>query len=231
MPLTAALFDIDGTLTTTNVWKGLMEYFSRRRERRLTHLAFVALHYPLVLLRPIGLLREATFRRLWSAHLPWYFRGYDAEQMQVLAEWVAREYVRHVERDDMRALLDDHLARGHVVALVSGAPQEIVEAVAAMWHVPHAVGSPAEQLDGRYTGRMAGPPCIDEHKAHYVRQHFAQQHVDVDYACSYAYADSYSDLGMFALVGQPVAVYPDKKLAAHAAAQGWEVIGGAAPGI
>ena len=225
MPHLAALFDIDGTLTTTNVWKGIMDYFGRRRERRLTHLAFVALHYPLVLLRPIGLLREATFRRLWSAHLPWYFRGYDADQMRALSEWVAHDYVRHVERDDMRALLDDTLTRGHVVALVSGAPQEIVDAVAAMWHVPHAIGSPAEKSDGRYTGRMAGPPCIDEHKAHYVRQHFAHRSVDVDYAHSYAYADSYSDLGMFALVGHPVAVYPDKKLAAHAVAHGWEVIG------
>jgi len=225
MPKVAALFDIDGTLTTTNVWKGLMDFFALRRERRMTHLAFVALHYPLVLLRPAGLLREAVFRRLWAAHLPWYFRGYDDGQMRVLAEWVAREYIVRVERDDMRALLDDHLARGHVVALVSAAPQAIVAEVAAMWQVPHAIGSPAEQKAGRYTGRMAGPPCVDEHKAHYVRTHFERAGQELDYAASYAYADSFADLGLFALVGQPVAVYPDKRLAAHAAAQGWEIIG------
>jgi HAD superfamily hydrolase (TIGR01490 family) len=204
----AALFDIDGTLTTTNVWRGLMDYFANRRERRLTHVAFVGLHYPLVALRPLGLLREATFRRLWSAHLPWYFRGYDAGQMKSLAEWVAQEYVSRVEREDVRALLDDHLIQAHVVALVSGAPQEIVAAVAAMWNVPHAVGSPAELMNGRYTGRMAGPPCIDEYKAQYVRDYFAQRGLEVDYAASYAYADSYSDLGLFALVGKPVAVCP-----------------------
>jgi HAD superfamily hydrolase (TIGR01490 family) len=221
----AALFDIDGTLTTTNVWKGLMDYFAQRGQRRLTHLLFVGLHYPLVPLRPLGL-PEATFRRLWSAHLPWYYRGFDAEQMRDLAEWVAREYVSRVEREDMRALLDDHLAQRHHVALVSGAPQEIVQAVAEMWHVPHAIGSPSEFANGRYTRRLAGPPCIDAHKAAYVREHFAARGVEVDYANSYAYADSYSDLGMFALVGRPVAVYPDRKLAAHAAAQGWEVIGG-----
>jgi phosphoserine phosphatase len=72
---------------------------------------------------------------------------------------------------------------------------------------------------------MAGPPCIDAEKARYVRVHFERQGVDIDYANSYAYADSYSDLGLFGLVGHPVAVYPDRKLAAHAAAQGWEVIG------
>jgi HAD superfamily hydrolase (TIGR01490 family) len=225
MPI-AALFDIDGTLTTTNVWKGLMDFFALRRERRLTHAAFVALHYPLAFLRPLGL-PEATFRRLWSAHLPWYFRGYDDDQMRAMSNWVAREYVARVEREDMRALLDDHLTRGHVVALVSGAPQEVVEAVAAMWLVPHAIGSRAEKVNQRYSGRMAGPPCIDAYKARYVREHFSARGLDIDYAASYAYADSYSDLGLFGLVGHPVAVYPDKNLAAHAAAQGWETIGSA----
>jgi HAD superfamily hydrolase (TIGR01490 family) len=220
----AALFDIDGTLTTTNVWKGLMDYFARRGQRRLTHLAFVALHYPLAFLRPVGL-PEATFRRLWSAHLPWYYRGFDDDQIQALAHWVAREYVSRVAREDVRTRLDNHRAQRHVVALVSGAPVEIVRAVAAMWHVPHAIGSPSERTAGRYTGRLAGPPCIDAHKALAVREHFARAGVDVDFAASYAYADSYADLGLFALVGHPVAVYPDQKLAAHAAAQGWEVIG------
>ena len=31
----AALFDSDGTLTTGNVWQGLMAYRARRGERRL----------------------------------------------------------------------------------------------------------------------------------------------------------------------------------------------------
>jgi phosphoserine phosphatase len=50
--------------------------------------------------------------------------------------------------------------RGHVVALVSGAPAEIVQGVAEMWAVPHAIGSPAEQFGGRYPGHLAGPSCI-----------------------------------------------------------------------
>ena len=45
---------------------------------------------------------------------------------------------------------------------------------------------------------------------------------------SAAYADSYSDLGLFELVGRPVAVYPDRRLRRLAQARGWEVIGGAA---
>jgi HAD superfamily hydrolase (TIGR01490 family) len=222
----AALFDIDGTLTSDNVWKGVMAFFKQRNERQWTHRGFLMLHYPLVFLRPLHLLSEARFRSLWASHLPWYFRGYSEEQMTTMAEWVAREFVAHTQRDDILEKLREHLSRGDVVALVSGAPMPVAQAIARMWDVPHAVGSPAELQDGRYRGRLAGAPCIDEHKAVYARRYFADQRLTLDFSASYAYADSYSDLGLFEMVGHPVAVYPDQKLRALALERGWEVLDG-----
>ena len=220
----AAFFDIDGTLTSANVWRGLMDYFTTRRERRLTHLAFIAVHYPLAFLRPLGLVSEATFRRTWGGHLPWYFRGYDASAMQRLAEWVARERVAQVTREDVLDVLRRHQAAGDVVVLVSGAPQELVAAIASMWRVDHGIGSPAEMRAGRYTGRLAGPPCIDEQMATYARRYISERGLNVDLSASYAYADSFADMGLFNMVGHPVAIYPDKKLASHAATHGWPTL-------
>ena len=222
----AAFFDIDGTLTAANVWRGLMDYFAVRGERRLTHLAFLLMHYPLALLRPVGLIREATFRRLWGGHLPWYFRGYDATQMEALAHWVAYDYTARVTRLNILELLRGHLAAGDVVVLVTGAPAEIGRKIGALWGVEHVIGSPAEMRLGRYTGRLAGPPCIDDQKAIYVRQYCGERGLDIDFAASHAYADSYSDLGLFHLAGHPVAVYPDRQLAEHAARDGWRIIQG-----
>ncbi len=198
-----------------------MAYFARRGERRLTHVAFVALHYPLAFLRPVGLLSEAGFRRRWSSHLPWYFRNYTPGQMRALTEWVAHDFVAPVTRANVLAQLNQHLEQGHAVALVSGAPLPVVEAIAQMWRVPHAIGSPVELKDGRYTARMLGPPCIDAQKAVYVRQYLADRGLAVDWSANYAYADSYSDLGMFEMVGHPVAVCPDKRLKVVAEARGW----------
>ena len=225
-PSSAAFFDIDGTLTSDNVWKGVMAFFKRRKERQWTHRAFLALHYPLVFLRPLRLLSEAGFRSLWASHLPWYFRGYTEAQMEALAEWVAREFVARIERGDVLEKLREHLSRGEVVALVSGAPTPVARAIARMWGVAHAVGSPAGFRDGRYTGRLSGAPCIDEHKAVYARRYFADQGITVDFAASYAYADSYSDMGLFEMVGHPVAVYPDRKLRALAGERGWAIMDG-----
>jgi HAD superfamily hydrolase (TIGR01490 family) len=221
-----AFFDIDGTLTADNVWKGIMKYFTGRGERRLTHLRFWAMHYPVILLRYVGLVSETTFRRQWALHLPWYFADDDPAQMQKLAQWVAHDYVTACQRPDVLAVLRRHLDEGHTVALVSGAPTPVVQAIAAMWKVPHALGSPAEFKDGRYTGGMTGEPCIDAEKARLLKSYLANQNIHIDSNTSYAYADSYSDLGLFEMVGNPVAVYPDKELTALAKERGWKTIPG-----
>mgnify|MGYP000285556620 CR=1 FL=1 len=56
-------------------------------------------------------------------------------------------------------------------------------------------------------GLVKAPPPERE-----LRRHFAAGGVAVDYGASHAYADSYADLGIFELVGNPVAAYPDPRL-------------------
>lgn len=224
MSLIAALFDVDGTLTTDNVWKGIMAYRARRGERRLTHLAFLALHYPLLVPRALRLLSESDFRRCWTVDLAWYFAGDTEAELAAMAGWVARESAAATARPDIVGRLRAHLDQGHLVTLVSGAPTPFVEAIAWMWGVPHALGSPVEVRAGRLTGRM-GTPCIDDQKAVATRAYFAGRGLAVDYGQSYAYADSFSDRGLFELVGRPVAVYPDRRLRSLAASRGWAVIG------
>jgi len=220
-----AFFDIDGTLTSDNVWRGIMKFNSQRGERRGLHLAFWAYHFPVLLLRYANLVSETNFRREWALHLPWYFKGYDEAQIDVLTDWVAHQYVPTCQREDLLEILRRHIAEGQVVALVSAAPTPIVQAIAKMWNVPHAVGSPLEMEAGRCTGRMPDEPCLDAHKARYLKQYLDQRGLAVDADASYAYADSYSDLGLFEMVGHPVAVYPDKQLAALAKERGWKVVG------
>src|SRR6185503_18474767 len=111
-----------------------------------------------------------------------------------------------------------------VVALVSGAPTPVVRAIAGLWGVPHSVGSPAQKVDGRYTGRMPGEPCLDSYKAIYLKQYLKENGLAVDPGASFAYADSYSDLGLLEMVGHPVAAYPDQKLALLARERGWRVV-------
>src|SRR5439155_14287267 len=59
------------------------------------------------------------------------------------------------------------------------------------------------------------------HKAEAIREMAVDEGIDL--AASYAYSDSVTDLPMLELVGNPVAVNPDRELARVAREREWEV--------
>jgi HAD superfamily hydrolase (TIGR01490 family) len=128
-------------------------------------------------------------------------------------------------RSDVLALLREHEAAGHLVALVSGTFAPFLEMIAQRMGVPHAIGTPLAVRDGHYTGRIVPPLCQSEGKPRRVQLYAAQQDLTVDWTASYAYADRGTDIPLLSLVGHPVAVYPDEALLAHAQEQRWPVIG------
>ncbi len=219
----AAFFDVDGTLTRTNIWGGLIEYFRRRGERQVTHLVFQVYHYTLYFLHRLGLLSEVRFRTPWAAHLGWYFRGYPVEEARKIWDWVLLEFVNLNWREDVVDILQQHLREGDLVMLVSGGPAPLLSRFAEELGVDHVVGTLFEVNDGRYTGRIAGPVCQAEYKAKMVRAYLSAQGIEVDWMSSRAYADSMSDLDLFAMVGYPVAVYPDERLRQLARERNWRI--------
>ena len=71
------------------------------------------------------------------------------------------------------------------------------------------------QLTGEVTRYLKGPA-----KAVAVQQ-FADEH-GYDLEASFAYSDSATDIPMLELVGNPVAVNPDRALRKHALSEGWD---------
>lgn len=219
----AAFFDVDGTLTDTRVWEGIMEYFQVRGQRRWTHRVFWAYHMPIYFVRKAGLISEGAFRKPWAAHLAWYVRGYSLEQAQLVWDWVVAEFLNQHWRQDTRRLLDGHCQAGDLVVLVSGGPTPLLERIAAEVGADHWVGTRFEERDGRFTGRSLEPVCLDENKASLAQRYLLENHLDVDYQTSAAYADSVSDLQLLEMVGRPVATYPDEALQKIAGERGWTV--------
>ncbi|MDQ3658601.1 MAG: haloacid dehalogenase-like hydrolase, partial [Actinomycetota bacterium] len=78
-----------------------------------------------------------------------------------------------------------------------------------------------QEEDGAYTGELRGAPVAGEARARMLAS-FARRR-NLDLSRSYAYADSISDLPMLEAVGNPVAVNPDRRLAAQAEERGWAV--------
>jgi HAD superfamily hydrolase (TIGR01490 family) len=149
-------------------------------------------------------------------------RGWDSAQVRRIVVEALAEAVDPITYVEARQLIEDHIAEGRRVYLVSAAPAEIVEPIASRLGVHEAVASVAAIDDeGRYTGEVAryvyGPA-----KADAVKEIAERDGVDLE--ASFAYSDSATDVPMLETVGHPVAVNPDHRLRQVAAERGWEVL-------
>ena len=117
-----------------------------------------------------------------------------------------------------RALAQMHLDQGQRVWLVTAAPIEIAQIIARRLGLTGAMGTVAEHVDGVYTGRLVGDLLHGPAKGEAVKALAAREGLDLA-GCS-AYSDSYNDLPMLSLVGDPCAINPDAKLRAHAQGAG-----------
>ena len=127
-------------------------------------------------------------------------------------------------RDDVVKVLRWHQERGHLVVLVSGGFQGVLELAGKELGIAHIVGTQLEISDERLTGDLAGPYCFGESKAELLKEYLLSNGLAVDWSRSFAYADRIHDQYVMGLVGFPVAVYPDDDLLDMVEARGWHII-------
>jgi HAD superfamily hydrolase (TIGR01490 family) len=135
---------------------------------------------------------------------------------RVLAGVLPRLYPQMLERAYA------HQDAGIAVYIITAASQEMAEVLAHVLGFEGGLGSRSEVVDGRYTGRPAGPFNYREGKVQAMRELAERERIDLE--ASYAYSDSESDLPMLRVVGHPIVVNPDSELRGIAEAEGWEVI-------
>ncbi len=220
---TGAFFDVDGTLYHANMWRGLIEYVSAHGRKTRARL-YLARNMPLYYLRKLKLIGEEDFRKPWVRTLGSLVQGWDVAQADAAFRWVAEAYIQPTGQGDVIARLRQHIAQEHVVVLVSAMLAPTLRILGAALGVTGVVGTEIEWANGHCTGRVIPPVCMGVEKERLTRQFLQARGIAIDFAASYAYADSISDLESLQMVGHPVAVYPDPRLAAHAREKGWEVI-------
>lgn len=147
--------------------------------------------------------------------------GHDADELRRLAAGVIEEILPRI-RPEAQALLDMHEEAGRDVYIISASPVEIVEELARALGISGGLGTVSEIVGGCYTGRLAAPFCYGEGKAEIMRKLAADRGYDLS-AC-YSYSDSASDLPMMQIVGNPIAVNPDRPMMAVAHRRGWPVV-------
>jgi HAD superfamily hydrolase (TIGR01490 family) len=217
-PSVAAFFDVDNTLmqgaSIFHLARGLhrREFFTTRE--------IISAAWKQAYFRLVGVEDPEHVAQTRVSALS-FIAGHTVAELEELGEEIFDEAMAHRIWPGTRALAQMHLDDGQRVWLVTAAPIEIARIIARRLGLTGALGTVAEHENGVYTGRLVGDMLHGPAKAEAIKALAAREGLDLD-ACS-AYSDSYNDLTMLSLVGDPCAVNPDARLRAYAKQQGWRI--------
>ncbi|MGA9746533.1 MAG: HAD-IB family hydrolase, partial [Nocardioides sp.] len=214
----AAFFDVDNTVMQGASIFHLARGLHRRKfftTRDIAGAAWKQAYFRLVGVEDPEHVAEARASALA------FIKGHSVAELESLGEEIFDEAMAHRIWPGTRALAQLHLDQGQRVWLVTAAPVEIATIIARRLGLTGALGTVSEHEDGVYTGRLVGDMLHGPAKGEAIRAIAEREGLDLT-RCS-AYSDSFNDLPMLSLVGDPCAINPDSRLREHAKARGWRV--------
>lgn len=217
-PVAAAFFDVDNTIVQGASIFHLARGLHRRRFFTTRDIAAAA--WKQAYFRLVGVEDPEHVADARAAALA-FIRGHRVEDLVDIGEEIFDESMAGRIWPGTRALAQMHLDRGQRVWLVTAAPVEIATTIARRLGLTGALGTVAEHVDGVYTGRLVGDLLHGPAKAVAVRDLAEREGLDLA-QCS-AYSDSFNDLPMLTMVGDPCVINPDARLRDYARSRGWRV--------
>lgn len=206
-------FDFDGTLTTRDTLLSFIRYACGVPRFLLGFL----LYSPLLVLMKLRLYPNGEAKqRVFS----WFFRGMTIDVFDALCQDFAHTH-RHLLRPETVCLLEQALAEGSEVLVVSASIDNWVKPFFILPHknqasgsaalhskepVPLVLGTQIEVIDGRLTGRFLTPNCYGQEK---VRRILALHPDRSNYHLT-AYGDSRGDRELLAFADEAHNLFKNK---------------------
>ena len=206
---TCAIFDLDGTIIDNSSEKAFVKYLISKRKIALANLASWGLY--LIKTRKIAVAKANKV----------YLRDTNYEYIQSAARECFRKYLEHHISPKAQKQILFHREQGHALVLLSGSLEILVVHFKEYLSMDMMVGYTLEVKNGIVTGRTVGRHPYEKNKA-ILAQQMAEEY-DFDLSSSYAYGNNYTDAHILSLVGNPVAVNPDRKLRKIANENGWKI--------
>ncbi len=120
------------------------------------------------------------------------------------------------------ALVEKHRAAGDQLMIITATNRFIVEPICHRFGISEVIATEPEQIEGRYTGQVAGVPSYQQGKVTRLQSWLEEKGETLVGSCFYS--DSINDLPLLKAVEKPVAVNPDKLLLAEARQRDWPVL-------
>ncbi|SEQ93510.1 HAD-superfamily subfamily IB hydrolase, TIGR01490 [Amphritea atlantica] len=147
---------------------------------------------------------------------------HEPERLEELHREFMETKVAPMMLDKAATLLQKHRAQGDFLLIITATNRFVTAPIATALGVDATLATDPEQIDGRYTGKIAGTPCFQSGKVERLQTWLEQTGHSMEN--SYFYSDSINDKPLMELVDNPIAVDPDALLEQTAKERGWPII-------
>lgn len=216
-----AIFDFDGTVYEKETFSLLMNQLQAHPVYHKHYNKFLFSILPVFILRKIKLYPELRMKSFMMKKYLDVFKGLSEEDIIAFYTEIAHDMKEDFNKDVI-ARMQEHKNNNVHIMLVSGAFTPLLDAVLVDLPIDEIIGTIIPFKDGLYDPEGEIQHIQAKRKNEKIFE--ALDNKQIDWKNSYAYGDTFSDVSVLELVGNPVAVDPDKKLHAIAKKRKWEII-------
>ena len=220
-----AAFDLEGTLFKRST--SFMREMHNIQKKGIIGKAKIVLYdiglWMIFFRYKMHLISELTMRTVVIKRMATLLKGSAEREIAQRARIFATQCMELLQ-PKISGILQEHIRKGHTTILFSGMLQPFVEAIKQELGINIAIGTELEIKDSNYTGRLSEIPYFGERRAKALSECINELDYKINLSESFAYGDAIFDRYFMDIVGNPVAVYPDKNLAEYAQKHGWDVI-------
>ncbi|WP_432357854.1 HAD family hydrolase [Sporosarcina sp. UB5] len=217
-----AIFDFDGTLYSKETFQLLMDHLKQHPTHSSNYKRFFRNILPIYIGYKMKIVPETKMK---ERSMQIYVNALDTLSKTEFECYFAelKDSMEQGFNEDVVAKVREHHNEGMHVMLVSGAYTPLLHAVTDSVVFDTVIGTDLPfTTDGAFDRKTEIYHIQGQRKTEMIME--ALEGKKIDWEQSFAYGDSYSDLPVLELVGNPVAVKPEERLQRIAAERNWTVL-------
>lgn len=199
-----AIFDIDFTITSKETLMELFRFSLKKDKKNIKYLPraiYSGLMYVL------GVFDEKRVKECFLKFL----ENKSEEDIDLLVKDFYENRLSKLLYSDALDMIKKLKKEGCDIYLISASPEFYLKEFYSIKEVDKVIGTRFAFEKGKFVRKMIGENCKGEEKVKRLKEVLAKENIQVDYANSYMFSDSLSDLPLLNLVGNPYLINYKKK--------------------
>ncbi|WP_166924865.1 HAD family hydrolase [Flavobacterium poyangense] len=215
--LHAAYFDVDGTLTKSNIVEPLMFIKKQLLSPSMYKLWKAVLPFRFIYWTVL----DKINREMSTASIYRQYKGITVEEMTTLQYQCYEENYKKKHYSKAFETVHSFKEQGTQIVLVSGSLDIFLQPLATELDAA-LIATCLEIKDGIYTGEITGRAVSGKQKAELVNEHAHKNQLNLENCASFG--NSTDDIPMLCSVKYPVAINPDRGLISIAKKNNWDTL-------